>query len=192
MSRARQYKSQGHIVKATLSEILRLILRVYIQYLLSHKSDQMAMGITRTQSNASILKNSAMTSLGSASTGDKTGDTGQRPSHGSSIPKGNISSIGSAQQSSDILVNNDEIITTDTSIGNYNKSLAQKVSAGSKTTRNQTGNTSDRINNIIQPSNSAVSQIDKNLTDARGPSLELIGELWRLKQLQRSTSNPQF
>ena len=46
MNLARQYQSQGHIAKATSSEILRLILRIYIQFLLSHKNDQMKMGIT--------------------------------------------------------------------------------------------------------------------------------------------------
>ena len=117
MRLARQYQSQGYVVKANPSEIVRLILRTFRQFLLSHKNDQFLLSLKNT--------NSAMTSVGSSS----SMNTSQRPSHGTSTPRGNKSSIGSAQQSSDILGNNDEIIANDTTIGNSNKSLAQNVSS---------------------------------------------------------------
>jgi hypothetical protein len=54
----------------------------------------------------------------------------------------------------------------------------------------QTGNTSGNINKIIQPSNSVVSEVGKNLTNAIGSSLEFFGEYVRLKQSLRSTHIP--
>lgn len=46
---ARQYQSQGHVVKANPSEIVRLILRIFMQFLISHKNDQFKMGIKNTK-----------------------------------------------------------------------------------------------------------------------------------------------
>lgn len=37
---ARHYKSQGHITKASTSEILRCIIRVYIEFVRLHKITQ--------------------------------------------------------------------------------------------------------------------------------------------------------
>jgi hypothetical protein len=116
----------------------------------------------------------------------------QPPSHGSNIPRGNISSTDNVRQSSHILGNSIEIRTSDDPIGNYNESLAQKISAGSKSTGKQTGNTSGNINNIVQSSNSVVSEVGKNLTDASGPSLEFFGKYLRLKQSLGLTINSQF
>ena len=53
MRLARQYQSQGYIVKANPSEIVRLILRMFRQYLLSHKNDQFKMGIKNTKQRES-------------------------------------------------------------------------------------------------------------------------------------------
>lgn len=188
---ANSFQSLGYIVKANTSEVTRFLLRTSMEWTSSHMNYQKPRDVKTRQSNTSISRNPATTFLGSSSSSNKTGDTGQLPSHGSNIPRGNISSIGKAQHSNDIIGNNHETITNDTSFGNY-KSLAQKVSARSSNTRNQIKNISGNMNNIIQPSDLTASQVDKNLTDTRGPSLEFFGEYMRLKQLLGLTSNPQL
>jgi hypothetical protein len=188
---ANYLQSLGYIAKANTSEAIRFLLRTSMEWTSSLMDYQKARDVKTRQSNTSIARNPAMTFLGSSSSSNKTGDTDQPPSHGSNIPRGNISSTGNVRQSSHILGNSIEIRTSDDPIGNYNKFLAQK-SAGSKTTRNQTGNTSDRIDNVIQPADPSVSQVGKNLTDASGPSLEFFGKYLRLKQSLGLTINSQF
>jgi hypothetical protein len=182
----------GYIAKANPSEAIRFLLRASMEWTSSHMNYRKARFVGKTQSSTSISRNPTTTSVGSASRIDKMGDTGQPLSHGN-IPRGNISSIGIAHESSEVLGNKNNNHTNDTTIRNYNKSLAQKVSVGSNNTRNQTENFSGNTNNIIQHSDSTVSQVDKSLTDVSGPSLETIGEYWRLlKQLPRPTRDPLF
>ena len=135
---ATQYKSQGYIAKATASEICRFILRVYMEYLISHKSDPMARDIKTTQSNASMQTNPPMIAFKeiSRSSRHRTEDISRRVSHGDSISRSNISSIGSAQQSD--------------SVHGNNKYVAQKIPIGSNNTI-QMRDTSSRMNYVSQP-----------------------------------------
>ena len=92
---AEQYKSQGYIPKATPSEICRFILRVYMQYLISHKTDPMASDIKTVQSPAGMQTNPPMIAFKeiSPSSRHRTEDISQRVSHGDSISRNNISSM---------------------------------------------------------------------------------------------------
>jgi hypothetical protein len=78
---------------------------------------------------------------------------------------------------SNILSNNSETLANNTSIGNSNMSLAQKMSAESKATRNQTRNMSGTMNYVTQSANSTMSAVGKNLTDAGGSLLNKTGEV---------------
>ena len=74
---------------------------------------------------------------------------GVQGAHGDSISRNNISSIGSAQQSD--------------SVHGNNKYVAQKIPTGSNNTRNQTRDTSSRMNYVSQPANIArPSKVEKN------------------------------
>src|SRR4029078_4998183 len=61
------YLSQGYIDKANPAEILRFILRLYMQYLHSHKSTPKEMDVKTTQSDLRVWRNPIMTSLGKSS-----------------------------------------------------------------------------------------------------------------------------
>ena len=50
-------------------------------------------------------------------------------------------------------------------------SLAEKMSAESNATRNQTGNISGAMDNVTQTTNSTMSAVGKNLTDSGGSLL---------------------
>ena len=169
MKIATQYKSQGYIPKATPSEICRFILRVYMRYLISHKSDPMARDTKTTQSNASMQTNPPIIAFKeiSPSSRHRTEDISQRVSHGDSISRNNISSIGSAQQSDSVHGNNKYV---------------DQIPTGSINTRNQTRDTSSRMNYVSQPANIfRPSQVEKNLNDIWWPpSLEYVKYLRQL------------
>jgi hypothetical protein len=171
---AKYCQSRGYIAKANTSEITRFLLRASMEWASSRMK---AMNQIKSQSIVSESRN-PVTALGksSASTLDKTGDTGQGESHDSSISRGNISSTDSVRQSSDLHGNSIGILAPDAPTG-YCKMPQAKVKVGSINTRNETGNAFGRINNVrSRPADSRVSQVDKNLTGVSGPSLELIGE----------------
>ena len=56
-------------------------------------------------------------------------------------------------------------------------SLAEKMSAESNATRNQTGNISGAMDNVTQTANSTMSAVGKNLTDSGGSLLNKTGEV---------------
>jgi hypothetical protein len=146
---AKYFQSRGYIAKANTSEVTRFLLRASMKLA---KSRMKALNQIKSQSIVSESRN-PVTSLGksSASTLDKTGDTGRRQIHDRSISRGNMSSTDSVRQSSDMLGNSMEILPTNAPKGNHNMSLAQGVSAGSTNTDNETGNAFGRINNVSRP-----------------------------------------
>ncbi|MEP6576330.1 MAG: hypothetical protein ABJB85_07880, partial [Nitrososphaerota archaeon] len=104
--------------------------------------------------------------------------TTQGPSNNAS---GNQSSkttrIGSAQQLSELLGNNSQILANNTPIGNPNMSLTEKMSAESNATKNQTGNISSTMSNVTNSTNATMSEIGKNLTEGGGSLLNKTGEI---------------
>ena len=152
---AKYCQSRGYIAKATTSEIIRFLLKASMEWALSSMNHQKALNQITTQRTVRESRN-PVTALGKsiASALEKTSDIGQRQSQDSSISRTDIPSTGNAQQSNDVLGNSNQILTNDAYIGNYNKSLAQKVSAVSNKTRNQMGNTSCCINNVSRPAHS--------------------------------------
>ncbi len=117
--------------------------------------------------------NGSKTSLTANATGalNKTGEPVNAPTQGpSNNASGNQSSkttrIGSAQQLSELLGNNSQILANNTPIGNPNMSLTEKMSAESNATKNQTGDISG-----------AMSNVGKNLTEGGGSLLNKTGEV---------------
>jgi hypothetical protein len=137
-------------------------------------ASEVVQNMSNAVGNANKSSNQTVTAPASNATGamNKTG-----PSKNRSNLSGNTSLIGSAQQLNNVLGNNSQILANNTSIGNFNMSLGQKMSAESNATRNQTGNMSGAVNNVTQSANSTMSAVGKNLTDASGSLLNKTGEV---------------
>ncbi len=109
---------------------------------------------------------------------NKTGEPINATTQG---PSNNVSDkttkIGSAQQLSELLGNNSQILANNTPIGNPNMSLTEKMSAESNATKNQTGNISGAMSNVTNSANATMSEIGKNLTEGGGSLLNKTGEV---------------
>ncbi len=171
---AQYFQARGYIAKANTAEVTRFLLRRSIKSFLME-----AMSQIKSPSIVSESRN-PLTDLGKspASTFDKNGETGQRQLHDSTVSRGNISSTGIVPKSGDINGNSIGILPTNTPKGKHNTFQVQGVSAGSTNTENETQNAFGHMNNISRPADSRVSQVDKNLTDVSGPSLEFMAKYW--------------